>query len=290
MSDLPHDDDEAALDLLRDWLRRARSEAEADAPGVDSPRTGPLPIGLEDGVGLYRLVEEFTALRHEVKLQTRGARDLRDQAEAMLPELRRAIEQFRSVEPKEQQAAFSAARPLLEALADLDEALDRGRTELEKARPRLVGEPATALESAIVEHFRGRPWLSRLRHRSYHEEVLALVRRRDSWLRPDLFDALIQGYALIQNRLQRALQAEQLLRIETVGRPADPSRMTVVELVDAPGHPPGVVVDEVRRGYSWRGRVLRFAEVRATRPAPATDFDLDLDTNYDSGDSQTFRQ
>ena len=41
--------------------------------------------------------------------------------------------------------------------------------------------------------------------------------------------------------------------------------MTVIEVVDDPDRPPGEVVDEVRRGYTWRGRVLRFAEVRASR-------------------------
>jgi len=65
------------------------------------------------------------------------------------------------------------------------------------------------------------------------------------------------------------MEAEQVRRIDTLGQPVDPDRMTVVEVVDAPDRPPGVVVDEVRRGYTWRGRVLRFAEVRAARSAPA---------------------
>ena len=136
-------DDEAVLERLREWLRQTRAEAEA--LGREAPDLSALDL---DGpeVGLYRLVEEFTALRHEVKLQTRGARDLRDQAEELLPALRQAIEQLRSVEPKEQQAAFAAARPLAEALADLDEALDRGRHEMERARGRLIDEPARALE------------------------------------------------------------------------------------------------------------------------------------------------
>ena len=46
---------------------------------------------------------------------------------------------------------------------------------------------------------------------------------------------------------------------------ADPESMIVVEVVDDPNRPPGQVVEEVRRGYTWRGRVFRFAEVRAVR-------------------------
>ena len=39
--------------------------------------------------------------------------------------------------------------------------------------------------------------------------------------------------------------------------------MTVIDLVDDPASEPETVVEEVRPGYVWRGRVVRFAEVRA---------------------------
>ncbi len=41
--------------------------------------------------------------------------------------------------------------------------------------------------------------------------------------------------------------------------------MTVVEVVEDPDRPPGHVVEEIRRGYTWQGRLLRYAEVRASR-------------------------
>ena len=43
--------------------------------------------------------------------------------------------------------------------------------------------------------------------------------------------------------------------------------MTVIEVVDEPRDRPGTVVKELRRGYTWRGRVIRFAEVQAVRGA-----------------------
>jgi molecular chaperone GrpE len=68
------------------------------------------------------------------------------------------------------------------------------------------------------------------------------------------------------------MNAEQLRRIDCAGLPVDPQLMTVVEVVDDPGTLPGHVVEEVRRGYTWRDRLLRYAEVRAARaPAPARD-------------------
>ncbi len=126
--------DETLLAQFRLWLLEAHAEAETEG--------GPPYPEDEDGeVGFVRLIEEFTALRHELKLQTRSTRGLQDQAEAMLPALQQAIEQFRAVEPKEAQAAFAAGRPLAEALADLDEALDRGQRRDREGPPTLRRRP-----------------------------------------------------------------------------------------------------------------------------------------------------
>ena len=73
--------------------------------------------------GIIDLIEEFTALRHELKLQTKSGRGLIEQTENTVLALRQAIDHFRSVEPKEGQAVWSAAKGLAEALADLDEAM-----------------------------------------------------------------------------------------------------------------------------------------------------------------------
>ena len=61
------------------------------------------------------------------------------------------------------------------------------------------------------------------------------------------------------------MAAEQVERIPCEGRPVDPERMTVLEVVDDAGPLPGSVVKELRRGYTWRGRVVRYAEVQAVR-------------------------
>ena len=89
---------------------------------------------------------------------------------------------------------------------------------------------------------------------------------------PAFFEALLEGYDLIRSRLRRALQAEGIERIECLGRPVDPERMLVLAVVEDPNRPPGEVIEEVRRGYTWRQRVLRAAEVRASRsPLPSWD-------------------
>jgi molecular chaperone GrpE len=51
----------------------------------------------------------------------------------------------------------------------------------------------------------------------------------------------------------------------TVGQPFDPETMEAVEAIADASREPGTVVDEVRRGYRWRGRVFRFAQVRVAK-------------------------
>ena len=63
--------------------------------------------------------------------------------------MRQAIEQFRSVEPKEAQAAWAAGKPIAEALGDLDEALARGRRAIEKDQPTARRGVAQALVDAV---------------------------------------------------------------------------------------------------------------------------------------------
>ncbi len=251
------------LDRFRRWFRDAREEAAACEPASN---------GVDEEIGLQRLVEEFTALRHEVKLQTKGSRGLQDQTEALLPALRQAIEHFKAVEPRDARAAWAAGKPLAEAIAEFDEALDRGRFELEKARHRLVDEAESDLLEAFDAHLAGQSWFRRRLMRSYHESARQVVRQRGPGSRRPHLDALIEGYMLIQSRLRRAMEAEEIERIETVGLPVDPELMTVVEMVDEPRGSVVEVVDEVRRGYTWRGRILRYAEVRASRlPNPSNE-------------------
>jgi molecular chaperone GrpE len=270
-------EDEALLSRFREWLREVRAGGDADE--------APPPVAEGPEVGLYQIAEEFTALRQEVKLQTKSSRGLQDEAEALLPALRQAIEQFRSVAPKEEHAALSAARPFAEAIADLDEALERGRLGVEKARQNLV-DPLDLAAAALDLLYQRQPWHRRLRFRRYHNEARALLDRQDRSTASGLFDALVEGFGLIQARLRRTMEAEQVKRIECVGRPVDPERMTVIGLVDASEQPPGHVADEVRRGYTWRDRVLRFAEVRAARPRPS-DNDEDEHEVEDEDEDET---
>jgi molecular chaperone GrpE len=249
------------IDRFREWLDSARAEARNE--GILEPGSN----GESDAVrefGMIDLIEEFTALRHEVKLQTKSGRGLSEQTETALAAFKQAIEEIRSVIPKDAQAAWTAGKALAEGLADLDEALHRGEREIERAREQIADLAPAALEAALSELHRSQSWIKRRLLRKYHSEVIAIV-QRDSVNRREFFESFLEGYGLIQKRLRRVMAAEGIERIKSEGLPVDPELMTVLEVIDAPEKPAGTVVKELRRGYTWRGRVIRYAEVQAVR-------------------------
>ena len=84
------DDVEAILDKFRDWLEAARLEADESSPSVAEAGygSGGQSAAPADDFGIINLVEEFTALRHEVKLQTKNGRGLVEQTETVLAALK----------------------------------------------------------------------------------------------------------------------------------------------------------------------------------------------------------
>jgi molecular chaperone GrpE len=259
------EDVEAILDRFRRWLETTRHEAISIDPLATDNESETL-AGRAD-FGVIDLVEEFTALRHEVKLQTKTGRGISQQLDSAVGALRQAIEQFRSVKPREEQAVWIAGKAMAEALADLDEALDRGQRETERTRRRFAEDSARALDDALQKLDTRFSWFGRRLLARYQKELRHVIRGAD-WVPHGIFDSLLEGYGLIQNRLRRAMAGEEIERINCTGTTVDPERMTVIEVVDLPGAPPGTVVKELRRGYTWKGRVIRYAEVQAVRKPP----------------------
>jgi len=261
MTDWP--DVEPTLERLREWLDQVRAEAQA----LDGDGAGDAGDGQAEAAGLVDLVREFTALRHDVKLQAKGSRNLEEQTAAAVTALQEAARQFRAIAPRETEAVRRAATPLVEALADLDEALRRGQAVVETARRQVVEQWNEGLQRRLDELEAAQPGWKRWLFRQWRAAVRDAARQTAEGA-AKVVDSLADGYTLVRARLQRAMAREGLERLVCVGRPVDPHAMTVVEAVDDPERMPGTVVEEIRPGYLWKGDVLRFAEVRAVR-APA---------------------
>jgi molecular chaperone GrpE len=88
----------------------------------------------------------------------------------------------------------------------------------------------------------------------------------DAWTRiAQLVESILTGYNMSLERLNRTLTQFGLEPIPSEGCPFDPESMEVVDAVADTDFPSGEVVQEVRRGYLWRGRVFRFAQVKVAK-------------------------
>jgi molecular chaperone GrpE (heat shock protein) len=82
----------------------------------------------------------------------------------------------------------------------------------------------------------------------------------------DSFAAWLRGLRLVRERYLVVLAAEGVRPIETVGQPFDPNVHVAIDTAPAgPDVPAGVIVSELRRGYTVGPRVLRYAEVIVAR-------------------------
>src|SRR5262249_3446877 len=81
----------------------------------------------------------------------------------------------------------------------------------------------------------------------------------------ELLGSRLTGYSMSLRRIERTLEQYNLEPIACVGEPFDPEMMEVVEVAADPNRPAGEVLEEVRRGYLWHGRVFRYAQVRVTK-------------------------
>jgi molecular chaperone GrpE len=85
-------------------------------------------------------------------------------------------------------------------------------------------------------------------------------------------DAWFEGIAAIDRKLRGLLESEGVTAIpSTPGQPFDPREHDAVVNVTGSGQPEGSIVEEIRRGYRLRDRVLRPALVAVAAAPDASD-------------------
>ncbi|WP_017712429.1 nucleotide exchange factor GrpE [Prochlorothrix hollandica] len=70
------------------------------------------------------------------------------------------------------------------------------------------------------------------------------------------------GTGVIQRSLLAALQRQEVTPLTVLHQPFDPSQMLALGREVRSDVPPNTVIQEVVRGYCWRDRILREAQVR----------------------------
>lgn len=221
---------EALLADFRAWL----------AAGGD-----PAPEPLD----LAAVVREFTALRHDVQLQTKATRVAVEKLGAP-PDVR------------------EVQRPLVEALLDVADALATAKDQLDRTREMFalyldMPEFPPSRSVGFWGQFRGRTVTDPELH-SWALEAYSGIQGAVDVLPPRLA-AVADGYALSLRRVERALAAAGVEPIPALGERFDPQTMEAVELAVGGDAASGTVLAESRRGYRRHGVVFRYARVTVAR-------------------------
>jgi molecular chaperone GrpE len=277
---------ERLLGDFRAWLTDLVSHGEepASSPAVEVP-------------DLHTLLGQMIAVRKEVTLQTRAVRAQTEQNAQALEVLDEAVKELeklpRSAPPP--QSPDDLMRPLIKTLIDTHDALSLACREAQRVQDTVLPlldslPPPPDLASVEMPPLEepGRPFLARLLGvrgvnavvlRDWPTQARAVFEKAsaDCWAActdrakqnqqrvREFLASLLTGYRMGLQRIERALAQNGLEPIAATGEPFDPERMEVLEAVDGAGRPAGEVLEEVRRGYLWRGRVFRYAQVRVAR-------------------------
>ncbi len=175
-------------------------------------------------VDLYSFYTALTALKSEVKAESRQVKGAIDNFKTVIDLLQSNNQQL-IAEREQQQQADSAAQqrietPLLQELLELRDRIAAGAQE------------AKAYKA---------PWY----HRNAESHSLALH----------------EGMAITLRRLDALLSRYHVTPIETLGNTFDPHQMNVVATEQQAGHEEGIVLTEQRKGYRRHGTLFRVAEV-----------------------------
>ena len=210
------------LERFREYLDQ-QPEAVSTETGEPERRTD-----------LYALFTELTALKTEVRLESRLFKIALDEFRAVFvtlqasqTQLGQELDRAHHRTPDRQQAAL---KPVLLDLVELRDRFAAGLRVLHNYRPtfwvRLLGR-----------------------------------RRRER----DLLQAMTQGQDITLRRLDQILNAQQVFALDAEGQSLDPHTMRAAELDHRPDLANGIVTEELRRGYLWQGELLRLAEVKVNR-------------------------
>ncbi|MDA4128656.1 MAG: nucleotide exchange factor GrpE [Thaumarchaeota archaeon] len=74
--------------------------------------------------------------------------------------------------------------------------------------------------------------------------------------------SIIEGVAMVAKNLRVILEAEGVIKIEAVGKRFDPELHEAVERVQGKENEDDMVIEEIRSGYTFKGKVLRHSLVK----------------------------
>ena len=81
----------------------------------------------------------------------------------------------------------------------------------------------------------------------------------------DELSKFLNGFKMIYGNLNDTLQGYEVIAMDILGKPFDPNTMNAVLVEEAEGIEPNVVIDVLQKGYTYKGKVIRYAMVKVSK-------------------------
>ena len=81
----------------------------------------------------------------------------------------------------------------------------------------------------------------------------------------DELSKFLNGFKMIYGNLSDTLQGYEVLAMDILGKPFDPNTMNAVLVDEAEGVEPNTVIDVLQKGYTYKGKVIRYAMVKVSK-------------------------
>lgn len=232
-------DRQALFEKLMDFLQSAPTPP--DYLG-EEPQVEP-----DNSFAPYQMVAEWIALRHEVKQQGKLWQATQSTLQQALDEVRGEKAQLEESQKQSLAQAAKEEKTLLRELLGVLDALERADSHWQE-------QLASFTPSST-------------KPRTFWQRCLAFFKRKERQkisLSPSLRAILVsnqEGVALIRRSLIDILRQRQVMVIAAEGYPFNPQTMYALGRQESASVPENTVIQEVVRGYLWRGQVLREAQV-----------------------------
>ncbi len=210
--------------------------------------------------GLVDVVEAFTAMRHEYRLQTRESRELATSLQAAathLGELESQLTRQLSVLSQD-----DVGRSLALVIAEIDIHLTRAASATAHLGTTRHSHGPDTL-ATVQQAYDQLNFVSRWFCRKFHESTRQALQADTKARRQEKTSA--EGIAMVASRLRRMMAEHQIERVGVDGAPFDAECMHAIEAIMSNSQPSGHVIQELAPAYYWRGQLLRYAEVRVAQ-------------------------
>ncbi len=196
-------------------------------------RKPPLQAGTAgETTDLYSLFVALSALKNEVKIESRWVKNAFDEFKNLFAHLQTVHEQLaRELDNRKDELSRQRQQLLKPVFSDWIDQRDRMEELLNS-----------------IDQVRPRGWRKWFAGRQ--DQVLS---------------ALAEGQQMSLRRLDDCLMNFDIRPIPVLGLPLNPGLMRATDIGRDPHQAEGVVIEELRRGYLWEESVLRVAEVRVNK-------------------------